>query len=388
MYKGVSDFKKDYQPRTNIVKEETGNLVADSHSILARWRNHFSQVLNILEVNGVRQTEIHTAEPLVPEPSTFEVELSIEKLKSHKFLSIDQIPAELIKAVRRTIRRETHTFISIWNKEELREEWKKSIIYKKGDKTDCSNYRGTFLPTTYKILSKILLSRLTPYAEEIAADYLGGFRSNRSASDHIFSIRQTLEKKWEYNEAVLQLFIDFKKAFDSVTREVLHNILIEFIIPMKLIGLIKMCLTETYCRVRVGKNLCDVFSIRKDLKQGDALSPLLFNCAFEYAIRRVQVNKGGLKLNGTHPLLVYANEFNILGGSVHAVKEIAEALVVASKEIGLEVKADKTKYMAMSRDQNARRSHSIKTDNSSFERLEQLKYLGTTLKNQNSIRRN
>ena len=96
-----------------------------------------------------------------------------------------------------------------------------------------------------------------------------------------------LEKNWEYNEAVHQLFIDLKKAYDSVRREVLYNILIEFCIPMKLVRLIKLCMTETYSRVRVGKNLSDMFHIRNGLKQGDALSPLLFNFALKYAIRRV-----------------------------------------------------------------------------------------------------
>jgi hypothetical protein len=77
---------------------------------------------------------------------------------------------------------------------------------------------------------------------------------------------------------------------------------------------------------------------------------LLFNFAFEYDIRRVQVNRDGLKLNGTHQLLAYADDVNILGGSTHTVKENAEALVVATREIGLEINADKTKYMIMSRD--------------------------------------
>ena len=88
------------------------------------------------------------------------------------------------------------------------------------------------------------------------------------------------------NEAVHQLFIDFKKTYDSVRREVLYNILMEFDILMKLVSLINMCLNETYNRVWVGKNLSDMFPIRNGLKQGDVLSPLLFNFALEYAIRR------------------------------------------------------------------------------------------------------
>jgi len=92
-----------------------------------------------------------------------------------------------------------------------------------------------------------------------------------------------------------------------------------------------------------------------------------------------------LKLNGSHQLLVYVDDVNILGGSVHTIQENAEALVDASKETGLEVNADKTKYMVMSGDQTAGRSHKIKTDNSSFERVEESKYLGTTLTNQYSF---
>ena len=118
-------------------------------------------------------------------------------------------------------------------------------------------------------------------------------------------------------EEVHQLFVDFKKAYDSVRREVLYKILIEFGIPRKLITLIKMSLTETYSRVRVGKNVSDRFPIRNGLKQGDALSPLFFNFALEYAIRRVQVNQDGLKLNGTHQLLAYADDVNILRGGIH-----------------------------------------------------------------------
>jgi len=243
---------------------------------VARWRNYFSQLFNVHGVKDVGQAEIHTAEPLVPEPSASEVEMAIDKLKSRKSPGIDQIPAELIKAGGRTIFLKIRKLITyILKKEKLPEEWKKSIIvpiHKKGDKTDCSNYRGiSLLPTTYKILSNILLSRLIPYVKEIIGNHQCGFRRNRSTIDHIFCIRQILEKKLEYNEEVHQLYIDFKKAYDSVRMEVLYKILFEFGIPRKLVRLVKMSLTETYSRVRVGKNVSGRFPIRNGLKQGDAL---------------------------------------------------------------------------------------------------------------------
>ena len=111
-----------------------------------------------------------------------------------------------------------------------------------------------------------------------------------------------------------------------------------------------MCLNETYNRVQVGKNLTDVFPSRNGLKQGDALSPLLFNSVLEHAIRRVHVNQDSFKLNSTHQLLVHADDVNILGGRVHNIKKNTDSLAVASKETGLEVNADETKYTDMSRD--------------------------------------
>jgi len=146
--------------------------------------NHFFQLLNVHGVNDVRQAEIRTAAPLVTESSAFEVVIATEKLKSHKSPRTDQIPAELFKTGGRTIRSEIHKLTnSVWNKEELPEQWKEPVvlpIYKKGDKTDCSNYRGisrchlhsvqhtvsNIQCPTYSVqhtVSNILLSRLTAY---------------------------------------------------------------------------------------------------------------------------------------------------------------------------------------------------------------------------------
>ena len=184
LQRGIIDFKKGYQPRTNIVRDEKDNLFTDYHSILTRWRNHFCQLFSVHWVSGVRLTEIHTAKPILREPSAYEVAMATEKLNRHKTPGIDQIPAELIKAGGGTIRSEIHELIySIWNLEKLPEEWKESIIvpiYKKGDKTFCSNYRGiSLLPTTHKILPNTLLLKLTPNAEEIIGDHQCGLRNKR-----------------------------------------------------------------------------------------------------------------------------------------------------------------------------------------------------------------
>jgi hypothetical protein len=155
---------------------------------------------------------------------------------------------------------------SIWNKEELSNQWKESIIlpiHKTGDKTDCNNYRGILLlSTSYKILWNILLSRLSLYIDTIIAAHQCGFRRNRSTADQIFCIRRILKRKWEYDEIVHQVFVDFKEAYYSVRREVFHNILVEFGIPEKLVGLIKMCLNETYSKVRIGKHMSNGFLIQ------------------------------------------------------------------------------------------------------------------------------
>jgi len=148
----------------------------------------------------------------------------------------------LIKVGDKKICSEIHKlFISVWNKIKLHEEWKESVIvpiYKKGDKTGFSNYRGiSLLPSTYKILSNILLQRLTPYTDEIIGDHQCGFLGNRSTTDHIFCIRQILENKRKYNEAGHQVFIDFKKAYDPLDERTC--IIFSYGIPLKLVRLIK-----------------------------------------------------------------------------------------------------------------------------------------------------
>jgi hypothetical protein len=122
----------------------------------------------------------------------------------------------------------------------------------------------------------------------------------------------------------------------------------EFGVSMKLFRLIQMCLNETYSKVHIDKHLSNSFPFQNGLKQGDALSPLLFNFALEYAIRKVQENQVGLKLNGTHQLPAYTDDLNLLGDSIDTIEKNTETLIDASKEAGLEISVEKTKYMLLS----------------------------------------
>jgi hypothetical protein len=150
---GINDCKRDYQPRSNLVKNENGYQIAESHNILNRRKKFFSQLLNVHGVSDVRQIEIHRIEQLVADPSPFEFEIFIQNLKGYEPPCSNKFPAELIQAGGEIFRSKIHKLInSIWNKEKFPSQWKESIIvpvHKKSNKTDC-NYRGILpLSTSY-----------------------------------------------------------------------------------------------------------------------------------------------------------------------------------------------------------------------------------------------
>jgi hypothetical protein len=137
LYRGINEFKRGCQPRNNLVKDENGDLLADSHNMLNRWKNYFSQLLNVHNVIDLRQIEVHRTELLVPGPSSLEVEITIATLRKYKSPDNDQIPAEYIQAGGEILFYEIHKLSnSIWNKEDLHDQWKESIIvtiHQKGD---------------------------------------------------------------------------------------------------------------------------------------------------------------------------------------------------------------------------------------------------------------
>ncbi|XP_073946541.1 uncharacterized protein [Choristoneura fumiferana] len=135
-----------------------------------------------------------------------------------------------------------------------------------------------------------------------------------------------MEKKWEYAQSIHCLFVDFTKAYDSVGRGILFLVLKSFGVPDKLIAMIKVATQTSRLKVRVGKALTEEFEVVTGLKQGDALSPMLFNLILEYVIRKVLMHDGGVELNGKHKIIGYADDLALLGKCEEDIRVMAETL--------------------------------------------------------------
>jgi len=188
----------------------------------------------------------------------------------------------------------------ILEEERIPEEWKETIIvpiHKRGDRDRCENYRGIALGNSaYKILSNIILGKIKPYIEKIKGDHQNGFRDGRSVIDNIFALKIIKEKIWEYNQSVQYLFIDFQRAYDSIHIDTLWKCMEEFKFPTKLINMCKTCVHKTRSAVGIEGTLSSFFENKTGLKQGDSLSPTLFNLALQKVIQSTKMVPTGIKI--------------------------------------------------------------------------------------------
>lgn len=412
MYMKIKDEKNGFQARPHMCENKQGELIAESSRVLERWAEYFEELLNKPSM-GEKNTQQYNLpyggpDPFVNTPTLEETIKGIMTLKNYKAPGEDLITAELIKYGGRELHIEIHKLIGkIWLEEKMPIDWETALvtpIHKKGSKLNCANYRGiSLLNVTYKVMSKLIASRLQDYTENILGDYQCGFRPNRSTNDQIFTIRCLLEKCYEYNIPVHQLYIDYKMAYDSINRNYLYETLELFGIPNKLTRLIHMTLNRSRSKIKVQGEYSREFSIQQGLRQGDTLSCLLFNLVLERVIRNIKIDtKGTIKKyfnrddHSTHtsgtlysqPLqyLAYADDIALLGKNSNAIQQALTELEDASKLAGLEISDLKTKYMIMRRsDAKEEDREDLKTKDHTFERVETFKYLGSNLNENNEL---
>jgi sorting nexin-29 len=185
----------------------------------------------------------------------------IRKLKLSRAPGDDCTNAELIKNGGKHIWKCIFDLIlEIWNKEITSADWKTAVICpirKKDSKLECNNnYQGvSLLNVTYKIFTNVLTKYIESYTEEFIGEYQCGFRKGRSTTDHIFSLRQIIEKFYEHITQLHQLYVDFKQAFVSISRPYIFEAMKEFGIPTKLINLTKITLSATLNKIKIQNKL-------------------------------------------------------------------------------------------------------------------------------------
>jgi sorting nexin-29 len=193
-------------------------------------------------------------------------------------------------------------------------------VYKKGDRTNCQNYRAvTLLNTTYKILTCIIYNKLTEYAEKLIGDYQKGFRKNSSTTDNIYMLKQIYEKSYEFNIKLHTLFRGFKQAFDKVNGgNVIHSMKM-LKIPEKLMHLVAATLERSRAKIKLCDGCSKNFEIESGLRQGDALSLMLFNIVLEVLL--INIDKRGNISTKMRRTCAYADDISIIARSGDALVE-------------------------------------------------------------------
>jgi len=320
-------------------------------------------------------------------PGILEIEMTIQSMNNNKSPGIDNIPAELYKKGGGLLLNKIHSLIKgIWREEKMPTDWTTNSIvpiYKnRGDKLQCKNYRGiSLLCTGYKILTTVINSRLKKYTENTIGEYQAGFRTGKSTIDRIFTVKNLLEKSWEHNVEIHQIFVDFQKAYDNIRRDKLYAIMAHFGIPDKLIRLTKATMENSTYHVKIGTVMTDDFKVGTGLKQGHGLAPSLFNIALEYIIRQLSVQTTSTIFHKSVKLIGYADNINIMGRTKRAISEAYGELKERAKEVGLIINVEKTKAMVQSRRLGKGRTQTV--EDHKIEVVRRFKYLRTVINDVN-----
>ncbi|CAG9137374.1 unnamed protein product [Plutella xylostella] len=288
----------------------------------------------------------------VPSILNREVENAIEQLKKEKSSGEDGITNDIIKAMVEPLTPHlTKLFNSIIIQEKIPNDWKESIItliYKKGDPLLIDNYRPIcLLPTIYKLFSKVLLNRMSAQLEEQQPREQAGFRKGFSTTDHIFTVTQVMEKFVEHNKILYLAFVDYTKAFDSISHECVWNCLREQGIHTKYINILQTIYKETQAKVKL-ERIGTTFPINRGVKQGDPISPKLFTALLETIFRNMNIEDQsfGININGerlTH--LRFADDIVILAENHEDIQAMLTKLDTESQKVGLYMNPTKTKVM-------------------------------------------
>ena len=363
---------------------------------LRAWKEHFTKLLGQppeVPDNEMNIPSIHPPQDISVEQFTkIELQEARKDIKEGKAFGEDGVAPEVLKRVD-----VDDLILDFCNKAlvdgDVPDQWKHLNIVpvpKKGNLTKVDNYRGIALTSIVsKTLNRMILNRIKPAMEKILRINQNGFRESRSTTSHILGLRRIFEGARDKDLTAVMLFIDFKKAFDSVHRGLLMKILLAYGIPKELVGLIERMYAGTMARVITEDGLTEAFLIMAGVMQGDTLAPYLFIIVIDYIMRVTLEDKDfGFTLqhrrSRRHPAVKvtdadFADDLALITDSVAVAQKFLESLELAANSVGLHLNEGKTKYMGNNIREDDAQSITA-ASGKSIEKVDDFVYLGSRMR--------
>jgi len=340
-----------------IVNDKNGKKLCATTDRKHRWVEHFQELLNRdtpnNPINKDESIEIPHIDINIDEPKGDEIKLAIKNLKNCKAPGIDGIVAEYLKTDLDFLTEKIHELMNlIWKTEKIPKSWTRGLIIKipkAGNLKDCKNWRGiTLLPVVSKVMGRILINRIRDAVDSSLREEQAGFRQGRNTIEQIFILRNILEQTAEWQATLYINFVDFEKAFDSVHRDSLWEIMRRYGIPEKIINLVKALYNDFQCSVVDNNETTESFSIKTGVKQGCNMSGFLFLLVVDFIMRRTVKNgENGIRWKFMTKLddLDFADDISLLFSKLSHLQEKTNTLQTEATKVGLKINAAKTKVM-------------------------------------------
>jgi sorting nexin-29 len=389
-YQALKRLRSKPPSRVISVKTADGRVLTDPDECRTRWAEYFQQLFvaappaTQLNTSGIA---IRAADPPISTapPSLEEVRMAVGGLKSGKAVGICGIAGEMLKSGGPDIIGGLHSvLVAVWESGIIPTDWRQGLVVPiwkgKGDRLDCNNYRGvTLLSVPGKVLARLLLSRIRSHLLLFQRPEQSGFTPKKSTIDRILALRVLIERRLEFRQRLLAAYVDLKKAFDSVHRESLWEILRIRGIPAKIIDLISALYSNTVSAVKCGGPYSDSFPVNSGVRQGCVLAPTLFNACMDWVLGRV-ADRGLCRASiGEAEVtdLDFADDAALLAESLDNLVEALEALEMETRPLGLQVSWTKTKVQSF--DDCLAGCSAVSVCGESVEVLDRFTYLGSVI---------
>ena len=389
LYSMAKNYRKGNTESVYTIRNNAGtDLLTEPNEIASRWKEYFEELLNVgteeeweldrLEIQEIEDEQVHER---LNEISIEEVEHALKEMKNGKAPGDDELPIEIFMAAGVEGMHWLKIILNTaWRQEKVPADWQKAIvcpIYKKGEKSNCANYRGiSLLSHVGKVYERIVEARLRWIVEHKLGNWQHGFRPNRSTMDLVFTLKIILEKSWEWNKKQYVGFIDLEKAFDRIDRNNLWRVLQyrEYSINKKLIRVIMSIYENTQSRVKNREIESEWFNIRTGVRQGGVLSPLLFIIYMDRCMREICMNED------KEITLAYADDVAVVTGNKEDLQAAMTKWNDIMERMGMKISKQKTEVMEISR---VKDGCNIYIENIQLKQTASFNYLGVLFDEEN-----